>query len=881
MLFLAMSSVDPQRWRRLRTLLDQAMDHDGAARVAFVDSLCAADAELREDLQRLLIQHARDEEEISIDPYALAAPLILAAADATTEEDRIGQQIGVYRLLRLIGSGGMGSVYLAERNTDNFVQRVALKVIRGEVATAAARERFERERQILARLVHPHIAPLYDGGQTPDGQPFYTMEYVDGVPITEYCADHLSDVRSRVRLLIDIAGALACAHQNLVVHRDIKPSNILVTAEGRAKLLDFGIAKPMGVGDAALTHAALGPMTPEYAAPEQFRNADVTVATDIYQFGVLCFRVLTGALPYRADPSDSYAWSRAVAEEEPLTLRRASTHNDAQTTAPAREQTRHVRHQLSDDLDAIVRKALAKLPAHRYGSMDAMSADLQAFLDGRPVSARAAGAMYFAWRAIARWPYVSAAAFSAILALIGLVLIAHHQTNIARHEATRANAVAKFLIDMFQVADPSVNRGERLNANEILARGAARIDHDFADDTSQRAALQMVIGEVYSALGDFPRARVSLEGAVKSWRETDAKIELADSLRAMGWIEYRQGNAAPALQRWDEAIALITGNSAHETDALAQLHNYRALGLQASADNANALREFKIASDYAERAGVADKVRGASIQNNLGLLLRDMDDLGAAEVAMRKAMAIYGRELGEDHFRTISSAQNLGTIMLDQNRIDEAQPLIEACSVRLRKLYGEANADYATSMNMLGNVFRLRGDSKRALESYAASETAFRAALGDKHWYVTWPTFNSGLVLLDQRDPAAALEKFDIALAIRSAALAPDHPAVAEALQGRSEALFGLGRNDESLADATEALAIRRAKLSGDHPALIRSLWLIGHVHFLRSETESAKNYWDEALQRAARAWGKDNADFKRLLKNITYPATRLRDPND
>ncbi len=876
-----MSRIDPLRWQRLRALLDQAMDQDVAARAVFVAGLQGDDAELRDDLQRLLIQHARDEEHSSLDPYAVMAPLILGATEINAEEDRIGQQIGVYRLLRLIGSGGMGSVYLAERSTDNFLQRVALKVIRGEVATAAARERFERERQILARLVHPHIAPLYDGGQTPDGQPFYTMEYVDGLPITEYCNTRLDNVRARVKLLIDIAGALACAHQNLVVHRDIKPSNILVTAEGRAKLLDFGIAKPVGVGDAALTHAALGPMTPEYAAPEQFRNADVTVATDIYQFGALCFRVLTGALPYRADPSDTYAWSRAVAEEEPQTLRRASTNNDAQTTSPAREQTRRVRHQLSDDLDAIVRKALQKSPAQRYGSMDAMSTDLQAFLDGRPVSARTAGPMYFAWRAIARWPYVSGAAFTAVIALIALVLIAHHQTNVARHEATRANSVAKFLIEMFQVADPSVNRGERLNANEILARGAARIDHDFADDSTQRAALQMVIGEVYSSLGDFPRARKPLEGAVASWRESHGDIDLADGLRALGWIEYRQGNATAALQRWDEAIALLTGNSTREADTLAQLHSYRALGLQSSADNQNARQEFKIAYDYAERAGVANKIRGASIQNNLGLLLRDLDDLPAAEIAMRKAMAIYGRELGEDHFRSITSAQNLGTILLDQNRIDEAQPLIETSSVRLRKLYGEANADYATSMNMLGNVFRLRGDGTRALESYAASETAFRAALGDKHWYVTWPIFNSGQTLLDQRDPAAALEKFDVALAIRSAALAPDHPAVAEALQGRSEALFGLGRNDESLADATQALSIRRAKLSGDHPALIRSLWLIGHVHFLRGETESAKNYWDEALQRAERAWGKQHADFKRLLKNITYPATRVRDPAD
>jgi serine/threonine-protein kinase len=283
----------------------------------------------------------------------LVAPLILGEAAAAAEEDRVGRQVGAYRLLRLIGSGGMGSVYLAERSDENLMHRVALKVVRAEAVSPAARERFERERQILARLVHPHIASLYDGGQTAEGQPFYTMEYVDGVPVTDYCRDCLHDVPSRVRLLIDVAGALACAHQNLVVHRDIKPSNILVDASGQAKLLDFGIAKPLGEGAGAMTQTALGPMTPEYAAPEQFRNADVTVATDIYQFAVLCYRILSGRLPYRADPADAYAWSRAVAEEEPISLRRALT-LDAQQSAPhTRQEMRRARRQLGADLDAI------------------------------------------------------------------------------------------------------------------------------------------------------------------------------------------------------------------------------------------------------------------------------------------------------------------------------------------------------------------------------------------------------------------------------------------------------------------------------------------------------------------------------------------------
>jgi len=244
-------------------------------------------------------------------------------------------------------------------------------------------------------------------------------------------------------------------------------------------------------------------------------------------------------------------------------------------------------------------------------------------------------------------------------------------------------------------------------------------------------------------------------------------------------------------------------------------------------------------------------------------------------------LLIYRRELGDDHFRSVSAAQNLGLVLLDQNRLDEAQVLADGASDRIRAQYGENNADYATAMNTRGNVARRRGDSARALEIYAQSETAFRAALGDKHWYVSWPMFNSGLALLDQHDAAAALKKFDATLTLRRAALDAGNAAVAEGLQGRSEALFGLGRIDEALADAQQALRIDRAKLNTGNPELIHALWLIGHVQFLHGDPASAKIFWDEALASAAHTFGKDNIRFKRLLNSITNPAERVRDAAD
>ncbi|MEO7935990.1 MAG: serine/threonine-protein kinase, partial [Dokdonella sp.] len=507
--------LDPRRWKRLRDLLDRALDLESAERSPFVASLQGEDAELRFDLARLLAENARNENERSFDPVELAAALLVDPHEAVDAEDqaRVGEHIGAFRLLRLIGTGGMGAVYLAERKVDNFAHRVALKVIRGEGVSSAARERFERERQILANLVHPNIGILFEGGQTDDGQPYYTMEYVEGVAITEYCRDHSLDVEQRVRLLIDVASALSHAHQNLVVHRDIKPSNILVTSQGRAKLLDFGIAKRVGGNDDSATQGAFGPMTPEYAAPEQFRNAPITVATDVYQLGVLCFRVLTGSRPYRADTSDGAAWARAVTTAEPTLMPRALDASDASRAWKQPTNVSRVKRQLSGDLDAVVRKMLAKDPQLRYQSMDALIADLRAFLSGRPVSAQRAGALYFARRFIARRPLAVATAFVTALALITATTISILAARRAEQEAHRAEVTNRFLISAFDLTDrfSSNNRGDSTLA-DVLERAVVQAGTQLKDEPDLRA-------EVLTQLSRGLQNRGKLAAALAAARE--------------------------------------------------------------------------------------------------------------------------------------------------------------------------------------------------------------------------------------------------------------------------------------------------------------------------------------------------------------------------
>jgi serine/threonine protein kinase len=373
-------AMAPDRWRQLRPLLDRALDLDEPARQVFLAEISLQSADLREDLERLINRH-----EVSggfSRPAAAAAGPALGVTEPIRATPIAGRRIGPFQLIRLLGAGGMGAVYEAQRVDGGFRQTVAIKLVSGIHPGLTAR--FERERQILAELRHPHIAQLLDGGESDDGMPYFALEYVDGRPITEYADAIDADIDTRLRLLIEVAEALAYAHRRDVIHRDIKPTNILVSADGHVKLLDFGIAKLLkGDSGPTLTQQRMGPMTPDYAAPEQFRGAHLSAATDVYQFGVLMFRMLSGRMPYHANADDSLAWARAVSEQEPLSLSGAlrEARRLAGAGTPSTEITlKRFALRRAADLDAIVRRCLAKEPGARYPGMDALIADLQRYL---------------------------------------------------------------------------------------------------------------------------------------------------------------------------------------------------------------------------------------------------------------------------------------------------------------------------------------------------------------------------------------------------------------------------------------------------------------------------------------------------------------------
>jgi len=512
-------------WQRADGIFDEALDLPRAQRPAFLDRACGGDSQLRALVERLL--NAAEIE----DPGFKSGGALLGSFGDTfrselTQADDVpaGTLIGRYRIVRELGRGGMSVVYLAERADGQFRQEVALKLLQSGLATGHIARRFDRERQILAQARHPGVARLLDGGPGPGGRPYLVMEYVDGRPIDLYCDEERLSVPDRLRLFLQVAQAVEDAHRNLVVHRDIKPSNILVTADGHAKLLDFGIAKlldPTATGGEALTGSAIRLMTPAWASPEQVRGNPVTTASDVYQLGLLLYLLLTGCFPYDTGDSAPAVRMLAIAQQEPVRPSAAVVSREgspagcgvapgqqpktAEEIARVRDTTPgRLRRMLAGDLDAIILTALCKEPEKRYGSVAQLIDDLERSFAGRTIGARADTWTYRTGKLIRR--HAAAFTAAAVAAAVGLSLGLVYTSGLMQ-ERDRARQEAEFLRELFEGSSQGEAQGEALTPRQLLDRGVARVDLEMAEDPELQADLLEDLGNMYRNLGLHAEAR--------------------------------------------------------------------------------------------------------------------------------------------------------------------------------------------------------------------------------------------------------------------------------------------------------------------------------------------------------------------------------------
>ncbi len=694
-----------QRWE---LIFDELVEASAEVRAARLAAIAAGDPELARFLGELLAADRTEEEFIGA-PLLARAPVFVASALESgvarlEDEPRAGEgvvalpadeaeTIGPYRLVRCLGEGGMGEVFLAERSDGEFEQKVALKRIRAGLESQAIAERFLRERQILARLDHPGIAHLLDGGSTDDGDPYFVLEHVEGVPITAWCEQRAAPLEQRIRLMIEVADAVDAAHRQLVVHRDLKPTNILVTASGRVKLLDFGIAKLLQAEafDERQTQVGGQPLTPAYAAPEQILGEAVTTATDVYSMGALLFELLTGRPPFDRSGRPLPALVRAIDSE---TLERPSVvAAGADDHEPERETVRGFAPRLQGDLDSIALKALNRDPARRYPSAAAFGDDLRRFLVGRPVKARPDSAGYRLRKFVGRHSLGVAAGIVFLAAIVAGIVAVIWQAGVARGEARRADRVKAFLIELFREADPSQTLGETITAREILEKGAKRLEEQLVEEPAVRAELLDAIAQVERNLGLLEPAaqRADAVLALRRLRAASAPKELAASLVTRAEIHYDLGELTPARGLLDEALRVAPG-----LDSLAS-----ALG-----------RRW--------------------CETRYGVLGQQLDVAEAERLARRALAEVKARPDADDlelaHWRL-----GLAGLLIDSSRIAEAEPLVREALPALAETRGRNPLQLATRRLEAGELLDVLGDDEGAERWLVSGLDLDRSALGPDH----------------------------------------------------------------------------------------------------------------------------------------------------
>ncbi|MEP6483791.1 MAG: serine/threonine-protein kinase [Rudaea sp.] len=749
--------TDASRWQRVRELFAKSLEQPDDSREVWLQSHCD-DPHALAEIQRLLAQRNNPISIFRADAQALLGQL----SNETAADTLIDTDIGPYRLRKLLGVGGMGRVYLAERSTGEFRQQVALKLIRSEFADHELRQRFLRERNTLARLAHPNIAQLHDGGVA-DGAPYFTLEYIEGAPITHWCDAHAADVRTRVSLMLKVCDAVLHAHRSLIVHRDLKPSNILVNKEGEPKLLDFGIAKPLDETIAAetLTNANARPMTREYAAPEQLLGDPVTTATDIYALGVLLYLLLSGHMPYRRAEIGETSWIKAILEDAPEPMERAIDRNDVESIAKSRAASpAALKKILRGDLERIVQRALAKNAESRYTTADKLGDDLRAYIAGRAISG---GTRTYRMRKFVRrnWLPLSAGAVVLLLIVAGSIGMALQSRRIAAEAQTTA-AVKDFLLNVFRGADPEQAKGHEISARELIDRGAERLTGGMQDQVLLRGELESVVGSIYNDLALPDKADALEQRAIQDL--TDGH---ADSL-LLAQSEHERSRALFDGGKYDDSLAMNLRAVEHLRAMRSPPPEQMARSLAQQSWIKIAFHQFdeaKLASDdalaYARRDGVSRETL-ADVSRIAAVVARGLHDLDRSEQLQREVIALHRALRGDSDPSVAVDLDELGNILDAAGRMSdsrdakrEALALAEAqlgdgdprlAQIRqnyadVLRLYGrfaeahvlldKAGAYYRTAANDDMGWETRRAELAGAEGDYAAAESYWRAAIAE------------------------------------------------------------------------------------------------------------------------------------------------------
>jgi serine/threonine protein kinase len=864
-------------WLALSRLLDTALSLPPAERASWVEGLGGDQAELKSLLRELLGRQDLAE----TGNFLATLPKFTGPPELVRIDAKAGDVIGPYRLERALGAGGMGSVWLAERIDGLLKRKIALKLphLGGNLAGLA--ERMTRERNILATLEHPSIARLYDAGIAEDARPYLALEYVEGEPIDRYCERHGLNIAARIELALQVAGAVAYAHTRLVVHRDLKPSNILVDAQGRVHLLDFGIAKLLDQGGSAQTQLtqAGSALTPEYASPEQLRGEAIGTPSDVYSLGVVLYELLAGTRPFKLQQkANALALAQAVLSSEPLRP------SDAATDAPARRQLR-------GDLDTIILKALKKSPVERYATVSEFAEDIQRYVQGDPVRARPDSNWYRARKFVTRNALLVGAAASILLALAAGLAIALWQVQVARTEQRRAEDVKQFVASMFQAGDPYFGGGKQTTAVQLLAAAKTRVDSELKSQPATAVELLAIIGESLVNMGQVDAAEQALTEAVARGKRELApgSLPTAIALARLAFVRERQF-------RFDEARALVD-------EAVPMLRRFGATGMRAlssaledSSFIAYSQSDFPRAERDGEEAVAIARIAFGTQDFETNMAMRGLADAYLHEGKPDKAYPIAEQAFRAASLSTGGTGANVllvdteltyGSALVQTGHPEDGITHLETAARNAEAIYGPNSDAAASSYSWLSIAYRKLGDlapaitqDRRALAIYEQQTTGVNSTV------LTGVRIGLARLLLQARQSQQAIDT----CAGISAPLLEQYP---EGDRHRTEcqridglALAYLGHLDDANAVILANIAARRP---GEKTSLAESLGAMGALQGLRGKWQDSAQWYQQALDVLAASTADSTARAEVLagiglavleLDQVEAAEARLREGN-